>query len=191
MFAPWKKSYDKPSCCSVAQSCLILWSYGLQHARLHVFHYFLEFAQIHVHWVDDAIQPSLKQRYHSADKVHIVKPMVFPIFMYECEVDHKEGWALKNWCFQIVVLEKTLESPWHRKEIQLINSKGNKHWIFIGRTDAEASILWPADVRSLLIGKDSDARKDWGQKEKEVTEDWDGWMASLTQWTWVWANSGR
>ena len=111
--------------------------------------------------------------------------------VWKWELDHRESWAPKNWCLWTVMLEKTLESPWHRKEIQLINSKGNKHWIFIGRTDAEASILWPADVRSLLIGKDSDARKDWGQKEKEVTEDWDGWMASLTQWTWVWANSGR
>ena len=99
--------------------------------------------------------------------------------VWKWELDLKESWTRKNWCLRTVMLEKTLESPLQRKEIKLINSKGNKHWIFIGRTDAEAPILWPPDVRSLLIGKDSDARKDWGQKEKEVTEDWDGWMASL------------
>ena len=75
----------------------------------------------------------------------------------------KEGWALKNWCFQIVVLEKTLEGPLDGKAIKYVNPKGNQTWIFIGRTDteAEASILWPPDVKSRLIGKDSDAGKDW------------------------------
>ena len=103
------------------------------------------------------------------------------------ELDHKEGWALKNWYFRTVVLEKTLESPLDSKEIQLVHPKGNQSWIFIGRTDAEAEtpILWPPDVKSWLIGKDLDAGKDWGQEEKGTTED-DGWMASLTQWTWVW-----
>ena len=78
----------------------------------------------------------------------------------------------KNWCFQTVVLEKSLESPWDRKEIKPINPKGNQLWILIGRTDAkaEALILWPLDAKHWLIGKD-DAGKDWGQ-EKGVTEDW-------------------
>ena len=89
------------------------------------------------------------------------------------ELDHKEGWALKNWCFQIVVVEKTLKSPLDCKEIQPVNPKGNQSWILIGRTDAEAKvpILWPCDTKSQLIGKDPDAGKDWGQEEKRVTED--------------------
>ena len=89
------------------------------------------------------------------------------------ELDHKESWALKNWCFQIVVLEKTLESSLGCKEIKLVNPKGNQPWIFNGRTDAEADvpILWPPDVKSRLTGKDPEAGKDWGQEEKGVTED--------------------
>ena len=86
-------------------------------------------------------------------------------------MDHKEGWAQKNWCFQTVMLEKTLESPLDNKEIKLVNPKGNQSWIFIGRTDAEAPILWPSDVNSWLTRKDHDAGKDWRQKEKEVAED--------------------
>ena len=87
------------------------------------------------------------------------------------ELDHKEGWAPKNWCFQIVVLEKTLESPLDSKEIKPINPKGNQPWIFIERADAEALILWPPDAKSWLIGKDPDAGEDWRQKEKGATED--------------------
>ena len=89
------------------------------------------------------------------------------------ELDHKEGWMPNNWCFQTVVLEKTRESPLDIKEIKPVNTKGNQPWIFIGRTDAkaEAPILWPPDVKSQLIGKDPDARKDWGQGEKGTTED--------------------
>ena len=86
------------------------------------------------------------------------------------ELDHKEGWALKNWCFQIVVLEKTIDSPLDCKEIKPANPKGNQPWIFIGRTNAEALILWPPNAKSWLIGKDLDAGKDWGQ-EKGMTED--------------------
>ena len=88
------------------------------------------------------------------------------------ELDHK-GWVLKNWSFQIVVLEKTLEILLDRKEIKSVNPKGNKSWIFIGMTDAEAEapILWPLDGKSWLIGKDPDAGKDWRQKEKRATED--------------------
>ena len=109
------------------------------------------------------------------------------------ESDYKEGWAPKNWCFQIVVLEKTLESPLDCKEIQPVNPNGNQPWIFIRRTDAEAEALtfWPPDAKSWLTGKDLDAGKDWGQVGEEGNRGWDGWMASLTQWTWVWANYGR
>jgi len=115
-------------------------------------------------------------------KVHLVKAMVFPVVMYGCELDHQEGWALKNWWFWIVVLEKTLESPLDDKEIRSVNPKGNQPWIFIGRTDAEAEapILWPPDAKSWIIGKDPDAGKDWGQEEKDVTEDemigWHHWL---------------
>ena len=88
------------------------------------------------------------------------------------ELDHKEGWAPKNWCFRTVVLEKTFESPLDIKD-KPVNPKGNHPWIFIGRTDAEAEapILWPPDAKSWLVGKDPDVGKDWGQEEKGVTED--------------------
>ena len=78
-----------------------------------------------------------------------------------------------NWCFQIVVLDKTLESSWDCKEIKIINPKGNQLWIFIGRTDAEAEApkFWQPDVKSQLIGKNPDIEKDWGQEEKGKTED--------------------
>ena len=87
------------------------------------------------------------------------------------EMDNKKGWALKNWCLRTLVLEKTLESPLDWKEIKPVNPKGNQPWIFIGRTNAEAPILWPPDVRSWLIRKDPDAGKDWRQEEKGATED--------------------
>ena len=87
------------------------------------------------------------------------------------ELDHKEGWALKNWCFWTVVLEKTLESPLDWKEIKSVNPKGNQPWIFIGRSGAEALILWSPDAKSWLIGKDPDAGQDWRQEEKRATED--------------------
>ena len=89
------------------------------------------------------------------------------------ELDYEESWALKNWCFWTVVLEKTLESPSDCKEIQPVHPTGNQSWIFIGRTDAEAEtpILWPPDAKSWLIWKDSDAGKDWRQEEKGTTEE--------------------
>ena len=98
------------------------------------------------------------------------------------ELDQKEGWALKNWWFPLVVLEETLESPLDSKETKPVNPKGNQSWIFIGRTDAEAEapVLWPPDVKNWLIGKDSDAGEDWGQEEKGTTEDemagWHHWL---------------
>ena len=97
------------------------------------------------------------------------------------ELDHKKGWVLKNWCFQVVVLEKTLESPLDCK-IKPVNPKGNPPWIFIGRTgdEAEAQILWPPDVKSRFIGKDPDAGKQWRQEEKGMTENevvgWHHWL---------------
>ena len=84
------------------------------------------------------------------------------------ELDHKESWGLKNWCFWTVVLEKTLESPLDCKELQQVHPKGNQSWIFIGRTDAEAKIqmLWPHDAKNWLTGKDSDAGKDEGRRRR-------------------------
>ena len=108
------------------------------------------------------------------------------------ELDCEESWAPKNWCFWTVVLEKTLESPLDCKDIQPVHSKGNQSWVFFGRSDAKAEtpILWPPHVKSWLIGKDSDAGRDWGQAGGEGDDrGWDGWMVSPTQWTWVCANS--
>ena len=127
-----------------------------------------------------------KQRYHFSDKGPFSQNYGFSsshVWMWE--LDHKEGWALENWCFQTVLLEKTLESPLECKEIQPVHPKGDQSWIFIGRTDAEAEtpILWPPDARSWLIGKDADAGKNWGQeKEKGVTEDeMVGWRHQLSR----------
>ena len=89
------------------------------------------------------------------------------------ELDHKESWTPKNWCFWTVVLEKTLESPLDCKEIQLVHPKWHQSWVFSGRTDVETEtlILWPPDAKSWLIWKDLDAGKDWRQEEKGTTED--------------------
>ena len=106
------------------------------------------------------------------------------------ELDCEEGWAPKNWCFWTVVLEKTLESPLDYKEIQLVYSKGDQPWVFFGRKDAKAEtpVLWPPHGKSWLIGKDSDAGRDWGQEEKGMTEDeMAGWHHRLngreSEWT--------
>ena len=89
------------------------------------------------------------------------------------DINIRESWVPKNWCFWTVVLEKTLESPLDCKETQPLHPKGNQSWIFIGRTDAEAEtpILWPPDVKNWLTGKEPDAGKDWRQEEKGMTED--------------------
>ena len=98
------------------------------------------------------------------------------------ELDYKESWAAKNWCFWYVALEKTLESPLDCKEIQPVSTKGNQSWIFIGRIDAEAEtpVLWPTDVKNLLIRKHAITGKDWRQEEKSMTEDemvgWHHWL---------------
>ena len=113
--------------------------------------------------------------------VHLVKATVFPVVMYGCELDCKESWALKNWCFWTVVLEKTLESPLDCKEIQPVHPKGNQSWIFIGRTEAEAEtpIVWPPDAKSWLIWKDPDAGKDWGQEKGTTEDEMVGWYHRL------------
>ena len=106
------------------------------------------------------------------------------------ELDCEESWVPKNWCFWTLVLEKTLESPLDCKEVQPVHPKGDKFWVFFGRTDAEAEtpIIWPPHARSWLIGKDSDAGRDWGQEEKGMTEDkMSGWHHQLDghefEWT--------
>ena len=115
-----------------------------------------------------------KQRHHFAGKGLYSQSYGFSsshVWMWE--LDYKESWGPKNWWFQTVMLEKTLEWPLHSKEIKPANPKGNQSWIFTGRTDAqaEAPILWPPDVKNWLFGKDPDAGKVWRQKEKGVEED--------------------
>ena len=126
-------------------------------------------------------------------KVHVVKARIFPVVMYGLrKLDYKENWVLKNWCFWTVLLEKTLESPLDCREIQPVYPKGNQSWIFFGRTDVEVEtpILWPPDGKNWLTGKDPDAGKDWRWEEKRNDRRWEVWVASPTQWTWVWANFG-
>ena len=137
-------------------------------------------------WEKSYVQPRQrieKQRHYFANKGPSSHSYGFSsshVWMWE--LDHKESWALKNWCFWTVVLEKTLESPFNCKEIQPVNPKGNQSWIFFGRTDVEAEtpILWPPDGRSWLIWKDPDSGKDWRQEEKGMTEDemvgWHYWL---------------
>ena len=113
-----------------------------------------------------------KQRHHFANEDLYSQSYSFSTSHFQMwELDHKEAWAPKNRCFQIVVLKKTLESPLDYKEIKPVNPKGNQLWIFNGRIDAEAEapIPWPNDAKSWLIGKDPDGQKDWGQ-EKGATE---------------------
>ena len=104
------------------------------------------------------------------------------------ELDYKEDWAPRNWCFWTVVLEKTLENPLHCKEIQPVHPKGDQSWVFMGRNDVEAEtpILWPPDMKSWLIWKDWERLKVGGEGDDRG---WDGWTASPSQWTWVWVNS--
>ena len=124
-----------------------------------------------------------KQRYYFVKKGLSSQGYGFSsnhIWMWE--LDYKESWALKNWCFWTVALEKTLKSPLDCKEIQPVHPKGDQSWVFIGRTDVEAEtpIFWPPDVKSWLTWKDPDAGKDWRQEEKGTTEDkmveWHHWF---------------
>ena len=141
---------------------------------------------------DQPRQHIKKQRHYFTDKGPSSQSYGFSRgHVWLWELGQKENWGPKNWCFWTVVLEKTLESASNCKEIQPVHPKGNKSWIFIGRTDAEAEapILWPPDAKSWLNGKDPDAGKGWRQKDKGMIG-WDGWMAIPTPWTWVWASSG-
>ena len=125
-------------------------------------------------------------------KIHLVKAMVFPVVMYGCEswtVKKAEHWRIDSfelWCW------RRLESPLNCKEIQLVQSKGDRSWVFSGRNDAKAEtpILWPPLVKSWLIGKDW-CWEGLGAGGKGDSRGWDGWMASPTQWMWIWVNSGR
>ena len=147
-------------------------------------------------WKDSYDQPKWhikKQRYYFANKGLSSQGYDFSsghVWMWE--LDCEESWVPKNWCFWTVVLEKTLESPLDCKKIQPVHPKGDQSWVFFGRTDvkAEAPILWPPDAKSWLIGKDPDAGRDWELGGEGDDRGWDGWMASLTRWTWVWVNSG-
>ena len=123
---------------------------------------------------DQPRQPIKKQRHYFVNQGPSNQGYGFPnshVWMWE--LDYKESWAPKNWCFWTVVLEKTLESPLDCKETKPVHPKGNQSWMFIGRTDVEAEtpILWPPDVKSWLTGKDPDAGKDWRQEEKGMAED--------------------
>ena len=137
-------------------------------------------------WKESYDQPRehiKKERHYFANKGLSSQDYGFSsshIWMWE--LDYKESWVLKNWCFWTVVLEMTHESPLYCKEIKPVHPKGNQSWIFIGRTDAEAEtlMLWPPDAKNWLIGKDPDAGKDWRQEEKGMTEDemvgWHHWL---------------
>ena len=153
---------------SVAESCPTLYDpMDCSMPGLPVHHHLPEFTQTHV---------------------HRVRAMVFLVWMWKW--DHIESWAPKNWCFWTVVLEKTLENPLECKEIQPVHSKGDQSWVSFGRNDtkAETPVCWPPHAKSWLIGKDSDAGKDWGQEEKGMTEDeMVGWHHGLdereSEWT--------
>ena len=139
-----------------------------------------------------------KLRNYFANKVNLVKAMVFPVVVYGCEnwtIKKAEHWRIADfelWCWR-----KLLRVPWtarRSKEVQglqEVHPKGNQSWIFIGRTEdeAETPIPWPPDAKNWLIWKDPDSGKDWRQEEKGMNRGWNGWMASSTQWTWVWASS--
>ena len=107
------------------------------------------------------------------------------------ELDCEEGWALKNWCFWTVVLEKTLESPLDCKEIQPVHSKGDQSWDYFGRNDAKAEtpVLWPLHAKELTRWKGLWCWEGLGEGGEGDNRGWDGWMASLTWWTWIWVNS--
>jgi len=132
---------------------------------------------------DQPRQHIKKQRHYFANKGLNRQSYGFSCgHVWMWELDYKESWAPKNWCFWTVVLEKTLESPLDCKEIQPVHPKGNQPWIFIGRTDAEAEtpVLWPPDAKNWVFGKDPDAGENLRQEEKGTTEDkvvgWHHWL---------------
>ena len=137
-------------------------------------------------WKESYDQPRQhikKQRHYFANKGPSCQSYDFSSsHVWVWELDYKESWALMNWCFWTVVLEKTLESPLDCNEIQPVHPKGDQSWVFIGRTDVETEtlILWPPDVKNWLIWKDPDAGKNWRWEEKGMTEDemvgWHHWL---------------
>ena len=146
-------------------------------------------------WKESYDQPRRhieKQRHYFVNKGPSTQGYAFSSgHVWIWELNYKESWMPKNWCFWTVVLEKTLESPLDCKEIQPVHPKGDQSWVFIGRTDAEAEtpILWPPDAEPTHL------KRPWcweglGARGEGDDRGWDGWMASLTQWTWVWASSG-
>ena len=141
----------------------------------------------------DQLRERIKKQKHSfANKVPSSQSYGFSsshVWMWE--LDYKESWELKNWCFWTVVLEKTFESPLDCKEIQPVHSEGDQPWVFFGRTDAKAEtpVLWPPHAKSWLIGKDW-CWEGLGARGKGDDRGWDGWMASPTRWTRVWVKSG-
>ena len=140
---------------------------------------------------DQPTQHIKKQRHDFANKSLSSQSFGFSsshVWMWE--LDYKESWVPKNWCFWTVVLEKILESHLDCKEIKPVHPKGNQPWIIIGRTDAEAetSVVWPPDAKHWHIWKTLMLGKIEGRREKD-NRGWDGWMASPTGWTWVWASS--
>jgi len=128
-----------------------------------------------------------KERHHLANKVPSSQSYGFSSSHVQMwDLEHKEGWVPKNWCFQIVVLQKTLESPLDSEEIKPVNPKGNQPWLFIGRTDAEAPILGPHNAKGQLIGKDLGAGKDWGQGRRgRQRMRWLDGIIDLMHWVWV------
>ena len=146
---------------------------------------------------DQPRQHIKKQRHHFANKGPSSQSCGFSsshVWMWE--LDHKEGWAPKNWCFWIVVLKKTLENPLDCKKIKPVNPKGNQSWLFIGRTDVEVGtpMRCPPDTKSWLIGKDPDAGKDWRQEEKgmqrmirldSITDSMDMSLVNFGSWWWT------
>ena len=131
---------------------------------------------------DQLRQHIKKQRHHFAEIGLYSKLRFFSSHVWMWELEHKEGWASKHWCFWTVVLDKTFASPLDSRGIKPVNPQGNKSWIFIGTSDAEteAPILWSPDAKSWLISKDCDAGTDWRQEEKGTTEDemvgWHHWL---------------
>ena len=144
-------------------------------------------------WFDDPVSSHIWCPYETFYLHGLIDAFGFSsgqVWMWE--LDHKESWGPKNWCFWTMVLEKALESSLDSKEIQPVHPKGNQSWIFIGRTDAEAEalILWPPDMKNWLL------RRPWCWERlkaggEEDDRGWDGWIALPTWWTWVWANSRR
>ena len=136
-------------------------------------------------WKESYDKPRLhikKQRHHFANKGLYSQSYGFSSSHTKMwDLDFKESWVPKNWCYWTVVLENTLESPLDGKDIKPVNPKGNQSWIFIRRTDAEAeiSILWPLDAKNWLIGKDSDAGKDWRQEKGTTEDEMVGWHHQL------------